>query len=124
MFRVFGCPANATLNLNGTGPAQQGDCTLYQTGDIVPAVPIETWVAARLSGAMPGLQTQNAKLQKEVEELTARMQALETAAQQRTSAAPGSKPGTLATSAYAFSCGMSRTALSRSIACRSLAPKP
>jgi hypothetical protein len=59
MFRVFGCPANATLNLNGTGPAQQGDCTLFQTGDIVPAVPIETWVAARLSGAMTGLQTQN-----------------------------------------------------------------
>jgi hypothetical protein len=24
MFRVFGCPANATLNLNGTGPSQQG----------------------------------------------------------------------------------------------------
>jgi hypothetical protein len=93
MFRVFGCPANATLNLNGTGPAQQGDCTLYQTGNIVAAVPIETWVAAELSGAMTGLQAQNAKLQKQVEELTARVQALETATQQRRSTAPGSSPG-------------------------------
>ena len=36
MFRVFGCAPNATLNLNGTGPAQQGDCTLYQTGNSYP----------------------------------------------------------------------------------------
>ena len=27
MFRVFGCPPNATLNINGTGPSQQGDCS-------------------------------------------------------------------------------------------------
>ncbi|MGH7304152.1 MAG: hypothetical protein ACRELZ_12730 [Candidatus Rokuibacteriota bacterium] len=90
--RVFGCPANATLSLNGTGPTQQGDCTLYQTGSIVPAVPIETWVAAQVSGGMAGLQTQNEKLQKQIDDLTARIQALEAAAQQRGSAVPVPKP--------------------------------
>lgn len=68
MFRVFGCPALATLSLNGTGPTQQGDCTLYHNGNIVPAVPIETWILA-----------QNEKLQRQVDELTARLQALEAA---------------------------------------------
>jgi outer membrane murein-binding lipoprotein Lpp len=92
MFRVFGCPSYATLNLNGTGPTQQGDCTIFQTGAVVPAVPIETWVAAQVSGAVSGLQAQNEKLQKQVDELTARVQALEAAARQPRSAAPGPKP--------------------------------
>lgn len=43
MFRVFGCAPDATLNLNDTGP----EYTIYQTGNVVPAVPIETW--SRLS---------------------------------------------------------------------------
>jgi hypothetical protein len=82
MFRVFGCAPNATLNLNGTGPAQQGDCTIYQTGNIVPAVPIEAWVSAQVSGAATDLRAQNEKLQRQVDELTARVQALEDATNQ------------------------------------------
>jgi hypothetical protein len=86
MFRVFGCAPNATLNLNGTGPAQHGDCTIYQTGNIVPAVPIETWVSAQVSGAVDDLRAQNEKLQRQVDELTARVHALEAA----TNPPPGS----------------------------------
>jgi hypothetical protein len=79
MFRVFGCAPDATLNLNGTGSAQQGECTIYQTGNIVPAVPIETWVSAQVSGAVTDLRAQNEKLQRQVDELTARVHALEAA---------------------------------------------
>ena len=83
MMRVFGCAPLATLTLNGTGATQQGECTSFQTGAITPAMPIETWVA-----------TQNDKLQRQVEELTARVQALEAALNQRPrSTAPGSTPG-------------------------------
>lgn len=79
MFRVFGCPPNATLNLNGTGPSQQGERTIYQTGGVVPAVPIETWVSAQVTGRANGLQAQNEKLQRQVDDLTARVHALEAA---------------------------------------------
>jgi hypothetical protein len=79
MFRVFGCAPNATLNLNGTGPAQQGDCTIYQTGSIVPAEPIEAWVSAQVSDAVNDLRAQNEKLRRQVDELTARVHALEAA---------------------------------------------
>lgn len=78
MFRVFGCAPNATLNLNGTGPTQQGDCTSFETSTMTPAVPIETWVSAQVTG----LQAQNEKLQRQVEELTARVRALESSANQ------------------------------------------
>jgi len=46
------------LHRSGTGPSQQGDCTIYQTGSVVPAVPIETWVSAQLNGGVNGLQAQ------------------------------------------------------------------
>jgi len=83
MMRVFGCAPLATLTLNGTGATQQGDCTNFQTGAITPALPIETWVTA-----------QNDKLQRQVDELTTRVQALEAALNQRPrSTAPGSTPG-------------------------------
>ena len=83
MMRVFGCPPLATLTLNGTGTTQQGDCTSSQTGAVTPALPIEMWVTA-----------QNDKLQRQVDELTARVQALEAALNQRPrSTAPGSTPG-------------------------------
>jgi hypothetical protein len=78
MLRVFGCPPMDTLTINGVGPTQQGECTSYQAAHIMnPAVPIETWVAAQVSGAVNGLQAQNQKLQREVDQLTARVQALE-----------------------------------------------
>jgi len=93
MFRVFGCPANATLNLNGTGPSQQGDCTIYQTGSVVPAVPIETWVSAQLNGGVNGLQARNEKLQKQVDNLTARVQALEAVVNQSPRTIAPRKPG-------------------------------
>jgi hypothetical protein len=93
MFRVFGCAPNATLNLNGTGPAQQGDCTIYQTGNIVPAVPIETWVSAQVSGAVTDLRAQNEKLQRQVDELTARVHALEAATNPPPGTAPRPTPG-------------------------------
>jgi hypothetical protein len=93
MFRVFGCAPLATLTLNGTGPTQQGECTSYQTGEISPAVPIETWVRAQVSGAT-GAGAQNEKLQRQVDELTARVQALEAALHRpRGSTAPSSPPG-------------------------------
>ena len=75
MFRVFGCAPSATLTLNGTVPAQQGECTLYQTGAVVPAVPIEAWVSAQVSGAATDLRAQNEKLQRQLDELMARVQA-------------------------------------------------
>jgi hypothetical protein len=94
MFRVFGCAPNATLTLNGTGPAQQGECTIYQTGAVVPAMPIEAWVSAQVSGAVNDLRAQNEKLQRQVDELTARVQALEAAASQPPrGTAPRSNPG-------------------------------
>jgi hypothetical protein len=40
------------------------------------ALPIETWVAASVSGTA---KTQNEKMQRQVDELTARVQALEAA---------------------------------------------
>jgi len=80
MFRVFGCPPLATLNIHGYGPTQQGDCTSFQTGTVTgPAVPIEAWVTEQVSGAVNGVQAQNEKLQRQVDELTARVQALEAA---------------------------------------------
>ena len=83
MMRVLGCAPLATLTLNGMGATQQGDCTSMQTGAITPALPIETWVT-----------TQNDKLQRQVDELTARVQALEAALNQRPKgAAPGATPG-------------------------------
>jgi hypothetical protein len=93
MFRVFGCPAHATLNLNGTGPSQQGDCTIYQTGSVIPAVPIEIWVSAQLNGGVSGLQAQNEKLQKEIDDLTARVQALEAVVNQSPRTIAPRKPG-------------------------------
>src|SRR5262245_20000563 len=87
MFRVFGCPPNATLSLNGTGPTQQGECTGYQSYGVTPAVPIEAWVAAQLS-ASGGLKAQNEALQKQIDELRARVQALEAALQKPRSEAP------------------------------------
>jgi hypothetical protein len=92
MFRVFGCPALATLSLNGTGPTQQGDCTTYHTGTIIPAVPLETWLATQLSPAS-GLKAQNETLQKQIDELKARVQALEAALQRPRSEAPVAPPG-------------------------------
>jgi hypothetical protein len=80
MARVFGCPPLDTLTLNGVGAGQQGDCTSYQTGLIIgPAVPIEAWVATQVSQAVANLRTENKNLQKEVDQLTARVQALEAA---------------------------------------------
>jgi hypothetical protein len=78
MLRVFGCPPLDTLTINGVGPTQQGECTSYQAAhSISPAVPIETWVTAQVSGAANGLKAQNERLQREVDQLTARVQALE-----------------------------------------------
>ena len=90
MFRVFGCAPNTTLNLNGTGPSQQGECTLYQTNTVVPAVPIESWVSAQVNAVL----AQNEKLQRQVDELTARVQALEAAASRSPrGATPRTSPG-------------------------------
>jgi len=75
MFRVFGCAPNTTLNVSGTGSSQQGDCTIYP-GNVVAAVPIEAWVSAQVSA----LHAQNEKLQRQVDELLARVGALEAAA--------------------------------------------
>lgn len=89
MFRVFGCPGLDTLTINGTGPTQQGDCTSFQTGLRGQAVPIEAWVAAQVSGATSGLRAQNEKLQRQIDELTGRVQALEaTRGRSRPGAAP------------------------------------
>ena len=78
MLRVFGCLPLDTLTIDGSG--QHGECTSYQTGLLIgPAVPIEMWVTAQVSGAAANLQTQNEKLQKQVDQLTARVQALEAA---------------------------------------------
>jgi hypothetical protein len=94
MFRVFGCPPNATLTVHGAGPFQQGECTLYETGNVVPAVPIETWISGQVTGAITALQAQNGKLEAQVAELRARVQALEGGAKQPpASPAPRSTPG-------------------------------
>ncbi len=78
MFRVFGCPGLDTLTINGTGPTQQGDCTNFQTGQLRgAAVPIEAWVAAQVNGATSALRAQNERLQRQVDELTSRVQDLE-----------------------------------------------
>ena len=80
--RVLGCSPNDTLTVNA-------ECTSYQTGLVIgPAVPIETWVAAQVSGALSDAQTQNQKLQRQIDDLTARVQALETALSRLTPAAP------------------------------------
>ena len=80
MLRVLGCPGLDTLTTNGVGSGQQGECTSYQTGLVIgPAVPIETWVAAQVSAGAASVQTQNEKLQKQVDQLTVRVQALEAA---------------------------------------------
>jgi hypothetical protein len=90
MFRVFGCPGLDTLTINGTGPTQQGDCTSFQTGLVRgPAVPIEAWVAAQVSSATSGLRAQNEKLQRQIDELTGRVQALEAT---RGRSRPGATP--------------------------------
>ena len=91
MFRVFGCPPMATLSLNGTGPTQQGECTGYQAYGVTPAVPIEAWVTAQIS-ASSGLKAQNEPLQKQIDELRARVQALEAALQKPRSEAPAPPP--------------------------------
>jgi hypothetical protein len=87
MFRVFGCPALQTLTINGSGPTQQGECTSEPNGSTLgPAVPVEAWVATQVSGAT---RAQNEKLQQQVDELTARVQALEAAlSRSRPGAAP------------------------------------
>ena len=88
MLRVFGCLPLDTLTIDGSG--QHGECTSYQTGLLIgPAVPIETWVTAQVGGASANLQTQNEKLQKQVDQLTARVQALEAALNRST---PGAVP--------------------------------
>jgi hypothetical protein len=61
--------------------SQQGECTIYP-GSVVAAVPIEAWVSAQISG----LHAQSEKLQRQVDELQARVRALEAAA----SSGPGS----------------------------------
>lgn len=68
---VYGCPENATY--------QDGNCTLFQTQAIVPATPIDAWVAAQVSHAVANLRTHNENLQKQVDELAARVRALEAA---------------------------------------------
>jgi hypothetical protein len=78
MRRVFGCPPLDTLTINGVGPTQQGECTSYHAAHAIsPAVPIETWVTTQVSGAANGLKAQNERLQREVDQLTTRVQALE-----------------------------------------------
>jgi hypothetical protein len=83
MFRVFGCAPNTTLNVNGVAWAQIGECTITP-GNVVAAVPIEAWVSAQITG----LQLQNSTLQRQVDELMARVQALEGAASSRPGTAP------------------------------------
>jgi hypothetical protein len=90
--RVFGCPPLATLSLNGTGPTQQGDCTTYEVYSVIPAVPLEAWLAAQL-GPTGAHRPQNETLQKQVDELTARVQALEAALQKLRGQAPSPPPG-------------------------------
>jgi hypothetical protein len=84
-FRVFGCPPLDTLTYHGTGSSQQAECTSYQTGLVTgAAVPIEAWVATQTGGGVTG---QNEGLQRQLDELTARVQALEAALSR-------SRPGT------------------------------
>ncbi len=69
--RVVGCGPNDTLTINA-------ECTSYRAGLVIgPAVPIETWVAAQVQGALNDAQTQNQRLQRQLDELTSRVQALE-----------------------------------------------
>ena len=80
MLRVFGCPPMDTLTINGLGPTQQAECTSYQAAHIKsPAVPIEAWVTTQVNGAVNGWKAQNEKLQQQIDDLTARVQALEAA---------------------------------------------
>jgi hypothetical protein len=78
-----GSGPNTTLNVNGVAWAQTGEC-MITPGNVVAAVPIEAWVSAQISG----LQTQNATLQRQVDELLARVRALEGAAGSRPATAP------------------------------------
>ena len=76
--RILGCGPNDTLTPNA-------ECTSYQTGLVVgPAVPIETWVAAQVRGALSDAQTQNQRLQRQLDELTTRVQVLEAALRRST----------------------------------------
>jgi non-ribosomal peptide synthetase component E (peptide arylation enzyme) len=85
--RVFGCPGLQTLTTNGDGATQQGECTNQPNGSTLgAAVPIEAWVAAQVSGAA---KVQNEKLQRQIDELTARVQALEAALRR---SRPGAAP--------------------------------
>lgn len=85
-FRVLGCPPLDTLTYHGTGPTQQGDCTSFQTGLVTgAAVPIEAWVATQMGG---GAKPQNETLQRQIDELTARVQALEAALSRSRPGAP------------------------------------
>jgi hypothetical protein len=78
MLRVFGCAPMATLTVNGAGPTQQGECN--QAAHLInPALPIETWVTQQVDGAVNGWKAHNEKLQREIDQLTARVQALEAA---------------------------------------------
>ena len=82
--RVLGCGTNDTLTANA-------ECTSSQTGLVVgPAVPIGTWVAAQVRGALNDAQTQNQKLQRQLDDLTARVQALE-AGLKRSTPGPATK---------------------------------
>jgi hypothetical protein len=85
--RVFGCPGLQLLTTTSDGATQQGECTSGPSGhSFGPAVPIEAWVAAQVSGAA---KAQNEKLQRQVDELMARVQALEAAlSRSRPGAAP------------------------------------
>jgi hypothetical protein len=66
---VIACPDNAFY--------ENGSCRRYDTGAIVPPTLFDAWVATNVLGAVATLQTQNEKLQKQVDELTARVRALE-----------------------------------------------
>ena len=54
-------------------------CRHSQTGALVPATLMEAWIEARLGVAAANVQTQSEKLQKQVDQLTTRVQALEAA---------------------------------------------
>ena len=62
---VIACPDNAFY--------ENGSCRRYDTGAIVPPTLFDAWVATNVRGAVATLQTQNEKLRKQVDELTARV---------------------------------------------------
>ena len=54
-------------------------CRHSQTGALVPTTLMEAWIAAHLRVAAANLQTQSEGLEKQVDQLTVRVQALEAA---------------------------------------------